>query len=220
MPGPLSLPSRFARLRPRLPDAGKSRKLLPLVYRRLSSRFFRRDPETLARALLGKRLVCGGRSGLIVETEAYLGPQDRASHARFGKTRRNAVMFGPGGVSYVYLCYGIYELFNVVAGSDGDPGAVLVRALALAPEQGSDHRVAQGPGKLTRALGITRAHSGIELAASDELFIAAGRRVAASEVAAGPRIGVDYAGDWALAPLRFWLAEHPAVSGPSRRRNR
>lgn len=184
---------------------------------RLTGRFYRRDPETLARALLGTLLVHGDRAGMIVETEAYLGPDDAASHARFGVTRRNAVMFGPGGVTYVYLCYGMYNLFNVVAGRDGEAGAVLVRALAPARGVDDDPRVARGPGKLTRALGITRAHTGIDLGASDSIYLERGKRVPADRVAVGPRVGVDYAGDWARAPLRFWIDGHPAVSGKPKR---
>ncbi len=186
------------------------------VNARLAGRFYRRDPETLARSLLGALLVHGDRAGMIVETEAYLGPDDAASHARFGQTKRNAVMFGPGGVSYVYLCYGMYDLFNVVAGRDGEAGAVLVRALAPARGLDDDPKVARGPGKLTRALGITRAHTGLDLGTSDEVYLERGRRIAPERVAVGPRVGVDYAGDWAGAPLRFWIDGHPAVSGKRR----
>jgi DNA-3-methyladenine glycosylase len=166
----------------------------------------------VARALLGKRLVHGDRAGIIVETEAYQGPEDRASHARFGPTRRNQVMFGPGGVSYVYLCYGVHELFNVVAGPDGSPGAVLVRALE--PHHGlpDDPGCARGPGKLTRALAISRDHNGVDLTASPRLTITHGRTVRPAQIAVGPRVGVDYAGDWAAAPLRFWVDGSPAVS--------
>jgi DNA-3-methyladenine glycosylase len=179
---------------------------------RLSPRFFARGSEVLARALLGKTLVCGERAGLVVETEAYLGPDDLASHARFGKTGRNAVMFGPGGVAYVYLCYGIHEMFNVVSGPDGRAGAVLVRALEPVRGVGGGARAASGPGKLTRALGITRRHNGADLTRSDQIFLAAGSRVAPGRIARGPRVGVDYAGDWARAPLRFWIDGHPSVS--------
>lgn len=180
--------------------------------RRLSARFFCQPSEALARALLGKTLVHAGRSGTIVETEAYLGPEDLASHARFGPTARNRVMFGPGGVAYVYLCYGVHEMLNVVSGRDGEPGAVLVRALEPGAGLGSDPSVARGPGKLTRALGLSRAHNGIDLRGDPRLFIAGGRRVRDPDVATGPRIGVAYAGAWAGAPLRFWIAGHPAVS--------
>jgi DNA-3-methyladenine glycosylase len=182
------------------------------VARRLGRRFYRRPSPELARALLGKRLWHRGRAGVIVETEAYLGPEDAASHARFGVTRRNAVMFGEAGFSYVYLCYGMYDLFNVVAGRDGQPGAVLIRALA--PDRGlpDDPKVARGPGKLTRALGITRAHTALDLCAADDLYITDGLRLAPAAIATGPRIGVDYAGDWAREPLRFWVRDHASVS--------
>jgi DNA-3-methyladenine glycosylase len=189
-----------------------------LAGRRLGARFYRRPPEVVARALLGKVLVHGDRAGIIVETEAYQGPEDRASHARFGPTDRNRVMFGPGGVTYVYLCYGMYDLFNVVAGPDGAPGAVLVRALE--PHRGlpDDPACARGPGKLTRALAISRDHNGLDLTASGRLTITRGRTVPRDRVAVGPRVGVDYAGDWAEAPLRFWIDGSPAVSKhPGRR---
>jgi DNA-3-methyladenine glycosylase len=184
----------------------------PFLVARLSQRFFARRSDAVARALLGKTLVCGDRAGVIVETEAYLGPDDLASHARFGKTERNAVMFGPGGVAYVYLIYGMYDMFNVVAGPDGQPGAVLVRALEPARGMTGGASAARGPGKLTRALGISRQHNGTDLCRSPDLFVAGGARVAPGRVACGPRIGIDYAGDWARAPLRFWIDGHPAVS--------
>jgi DNA-3-methyladenine glycosylase len=189
-------------------------------YKRLPARFFTQPSAELARGLLGKALVHGNRAGIIVETEAYLGVDDLASHARFGPTGRNQVMFGPGGVAYVYLCYGVHELFNVVSGPAGEPGAVLVRALEPGPGLGTDPAVARGPGKLTRALGITRAHNGIDLRGHPDLFIAEvrdGRVVTPAEIAVGPRIGVAYAGAWAEAPLRFWIHGHPAVSRPPRR---
>jgi DNA-3-methyladenine glycosylase len=180
---------------------------------RLSRRFFTRSSEVVARALLGKVLVCGRRAGMVVETEAYLGPDDKASHARFGPTSRNAVMFGPGGVSYVYLIYGMYDMFNVVTGRDGEGQAVLVRAALPARGIDGGPGAAAGPGKLCRAFGISRArHHGVDLTASSDLFLAPGARVATERVARGPRVGVDYAGEWAAAPLRFWLDGHPAVS--------
>jgi DNA-3-methyladenine glycosylase len=156
--------------------------------------------------------VHGDRAGRIVEAEAYLGPDDLASHARFGRTARNAVMFGPGGRAYVYLCYGIHEMFNVVAGVDGEAGAVLIRALEPVAGIDGGAGAARGPGKLTRALGITREHNGADLSADPRLYIAAGAPVAAERIAVGPRVGVDYAGAWIEAPLRFWVAGHPSVS--------
>ena len=168
----------------------------------------------LARALLGKQLVHRDRRGTIVETEAYLGPEDAASHARFGITRRNAVMYGPGGVAYVYLCYGVHEMFNVVSGREGVPGAVLVRAIELAPIGAhADASLGRGPGKLTRALGVSREHTGVDLASDRGLYVAAGRRVRADDIAVGPRVGINYAGDWIDAPLRFWIAGNECVSG-------
>jgi len=124
------------------------------------------------------------------------------------------VMFGPGGVAYVYLIYGMYDMFNVVTGPPGRAQAVLVRALEPARGIDGGAAAARGPGKLTRALGISRHHNGTDLVRSPELFVAAGARVGAERIACGPRIGVDYAGDWARAPLRFWLDGHPSVSRP------
>lgn len=179
--------------------------------RRLRAAWFHRDPPTVARALLGCALVHGDRAAMIVETEAYLGPDDLASHARFGPTSRTSVMFGPGGVSYVYLCYGMHQMFNIVTGKAGQPGAVLVRAAAPLAGLPDDPGVLRGPGKLTRALAIGRAQDRVPLV-DDTLFVARHRRIAAAAIAVGPRIGVDYAGAWAARPLRFWIAGHPSVS--------
>lgn len=183
----------------------------PRILTRLPTTFFRRDARVVARALIGCALVHGDRAGLIVETEAYLGPTDAASHARFGPTARTSVMFGPGGVSYVYLCYGVHEMFNIVTGNEGDGQAVLIRAVAPHVGLPDDPRVGRGPGKVTRALGLSRAHDRRDLATGD-LYVARGVTVAPKAVAKGPRIGVDYAGDWADKPFRFWWKDHPAVS--------
>jgi DNA-3-methyladenine glycosylase len=182
--------------------------LAALRARRVPLAALRRDPRVVARALLGCALVHRGRAGVIVETEAYLGPEDRASHARFGPTARAAVMFGPGGVSYVYLCYGVHEMFNIVTGDDGAAGAVLVRALAPLRGVSGDLR---GPGKLTRALRLGRRQGGVTLDGA-ALFVARWRRVPAAAIGVGPRIGVAYAGRWAAAPLRFVIAGHPSLS--------
>lgn len=177
---------------------------------RLAPSWYERSSDAVARGLIGCALVHGDRAGMIVEAEAYLGPHDKASHARFGPTDRTRVMFGPGGVSYVYLCYGVHEMFNVVAGPDGFGSAVLIRAVAPLVALGDDARVGRGPGKVTRALALDRRHTGVRLD-GDELFIAKHRRP--RRIAVGPRIGVDYAGAWAAEPLRFWWPEHRAVSG-------
>ncbi len=179
--------------------------------RRLPLRWYRRDTAAVARALIGCALIHGARAAMIVETEAYLDGEDAASHARFGPTARTAVMFGPGGVSYVYLCYGVHEMFNVVTGPDGAAGAVLIRAAAPLIGLPADDAIARGPGKLTRALALSRRDDRRPLD-GDALFIARWRRVAARAIARTPRIGVAYAGRWARAPLRFTLAGHPAVS--------
>ena len=125
-------------------------------------------------------------------------------------------MFGPGGVAYVYLCYGVHEMFNIVAHRASAPaGAVLLRAIAPLVGLGDDERVGRGPGKLTRALGLTRAHTGRSLD-GDALFVARWKPVPRKLIAVGPRVGVDYAGEWAAAPLRFALDGHRAVSkGPA-----
>jgi DNA-3-methyladenine glycosylase len=176
---------------------------------RLPQKFFARDAKRVARALIGCALVHDGRAGMIVETEAYVGPHDLACHARFGSTPRTSVMFGPGGVAYVYLCYGIHQMFNVVTGPEGDGEAVLVRAIAPLHGLPDDAKVGRGPGKVTRALAINRSHDRRDLA-SGSLFVARYRKTRL--LASGPRIGVDYAGEWADKPLRFWWRDHPAVS--------
>jgi len=167
--------------------------------------WYARDVETVARELIGCRLVHGKRAGIIVETEAYRGPEDGASHARFGPTARTAVMFGKGGVAYVYLCYGIHEMFNIVTGVEGQGQAVLIRAVAM-PD---DDALGRGPGKVTKALAIDRSHDRRDLTRG-ALYVAPGETPPA--VKAGPRVGVDYAGEWANKPFRYWWADHPAVS--------
>lgn len=188
--------------------------------------FYQRDTTTVARELLGKRLCRqlpdGTRlSGHIVETEAYLGHDDPACHSYGGRhTPRTATMYAAGGVAYVYLIYGMYHCLNAVTRGEGEPEAVLIRALA--PEQGQAYWQARfprlkpaqwlsGPGRLCRALAIDKAQNGLSLR-SDELWIEAGRPVAAAQVVAAPRIGVDYAGLAAAWPLRFYLRDEPAVS--------
>src|SRR6476660_2042095 len=112
---------------------------------RLPPSFFQRDAATVARALLGCAIVHRRRAGMIVETEAYQGPDDLASHARFGPTARTSVMFGPGGVSYVYLCYGVHQMFNIVTGPEGAGQAVLIRAIAPLVGLPADPSVGRGP---------------------------------------------------------------------------
>ncbi len=190
---------------------------------RLPAEWFRRDVVTVARDLIGTALVHGTRAGVIVETEAYLGPEDLASHTRFGITARNSVMFGPGGVAYVYLCYGIHEMFNIVTGEDGQGQAVLIRAIAPYAGLADDPKIGRGPGKVTKALDLDRSRHDRKSLAKGSLFVASHverpalaswAKVPARAVASGPRIGVDFAGDdWKARPLRFWWKDHPSVSG-------
>jgi DNA-3-methyladenine glycosylase len=174
--------------------------------------FYDRDAETVARELLDKRLahrVDGVlRVGRIVETEAYLGPHDLASHSSRGRTARTEVMFGPPGHAYVYLIYGMHNCLNVVTEAAGRAAAVLIRALEPVENiEGST----KGPGLLCRALGIDRSLNGADLLGPD-LFVAAPARPASFDIVARPRIGVDYAGEWAARPLRFYIAGNPHIS--------
>jgi DNA-3-methyladenine glycosylase len=166
--------------------------------------------------LLGAYLVHalpdGVRAGRIVETEAYIGQNDLACHASRGRTARTAPMFGPPGHAYVYLVYGMHYLINVVTEREGFPAAVLLRSLEPVPPLTAS---TTGPGRLCRALGIDARHNGADLTAGP-LYLAAGASVR-GRVVAGPRVGVDYAGAWALKPWRFYEAASPWVSRAPRR---
>jgi len=190
-----------------------------IVDRPLALDFYRRaDVVRISRDLLGQYLftrIGGGpvTGGRIVETEAYAGVTDRASHA-YGsrRTRRTAVMYEAGGVAYVYLCYGLHALFNIITSVEGEPLAVLVRALE--PTHGIpcmlrrrrksrlDRTLAAGPGNLSQALGITLRHSGQSLL-GNEIWLEQGMALRPAEVVASARIGVDYAGPDAQRPWRF-----------------
>ena len=146
--------------------------------------------------------------------EAYVGTQDLASHASKGRTNRTGVMFGPPGHVYVYLIYGMYNCFNVVTDSDGEAGAILVRALE--PGLGVVQRT-DGPGRLCRALDITRAHNGLDVT-TGPIWIERRPGPPVEEIATSPRIGVDYAGEWASRPYRFYLPSSRHVSARSKTR--
>ena len=178
----------------------RSRRVLPRA-------FYARPAEALARDLLGKYLVRRHAAGRIVEVEAYVGPEDLACHAAKGLTPRTRVMFGPPGHAYVFLVYGMHHCFNVVCERPGFPAAVLVRALE--PAEGVELPT-DGPGKLSKALGITLADNTLDLL-GDTVWIE-DRGGPAAEVAVTPRIGVDYAGEWAAAPLRFVDRKSPWLS--------
>ena len=172
--------------------------------------FYAQDAETVARALLGATLVFGERRARVVETEAYVGVHDLACHAAKGRTGRTEVMFGPPGHAYVYLIYGMYDLLNVVTGGEGDAEAVLIRAAEPLTDRVTGVTAkTDGPGKLTRALGITRAHNRHDLL-SPPLTFAEG--APPETVVTTTRVGVDYAGIWKDAPLRFYDADSRFVS--------
>lgn len=175
--------------------------------RKLPRSFYDRDTVIVARDLLGKYLIHGGRVGRIVEVEAYVGPQDRASHSSRGRTARNAPMFGPPGFAYVYLIYGMYWCMNVVTEREGHASAVLLRAVE--PVAGISGKTS-GPGLLCRSMGIDRRLNGHDLL-SGEFYIAAGAP-ADYRIVKRPRIGVDYAGAWARRHLRFYIAGSQFVS--------
>jgi DNA-3-methyladenine glycosylase len=179
--------------------------------------FFARPAAELAPDLIGKILV--HRLGpaqpplraRIIETEAYVGPHDLASHSSKGRTARTEVMFGPAGHAYVYFIYGMHEMFNIVAATPGDAQAVLLRAAE--PLDGW-HADLTGPGRLARAMQITRAaHNGLDLTTSNVLVLQ-DNPTDRPRVLVTRRIGVDYARDWKDAMLRFLDADSPAVSKP------
>jgi DNA-3-methyladenine glycosylase len=180
--------------------------------------FYARAAETVARELLGKVLVLRQADGTtrkarITETEAYVGEHDLASHSSKGRTARNEAMFGPPGRAYVYLVYGMHHCLNVVTGEVGEGQAVLLRAAE--PLDGWDVDL-RGPGRLARAFGLTREHDKADLV-HGALRVHDGPPPARVEASA--RIGVEYAKDWARAPLRFHDAASPHVSRrPSARR--
>jgi DNA-3-methyladenine glycosylase len=197
--------------------------------KKLDHSFYRRNNVVrIARELLGKILITkfNGQitSGRIVETEAYAGQQDRASHAYKGRrTKRTEIMYGEGGVTYIYLCYGIHHLFNVVTNKKEIPHAVLIRALE--PLEGvdtmlkrtgklaRDYSLTRGPGNVSKALGLFAIHSGKNLL-QDEVFIADdGFKPAANEIEISKRIGVEYAKEDAALPYRFSLKGNGYVSG-------
>jgi DNA-3-methyladenine glycosylase len=189
------------------------------------------DVVHLAKSLIGKYLftfIDGVTTGgYIVETEAYNGVIDRASHSYGNRiTPRTKTMFMQGGIAYVYLCYGIHEMFNVVTSGEGQPHAILIRAIQ--PTEGVDEmlfrrsmdklkpNITQGPGSVARALGISRAINAISLQ-SDTLWIEdRGLTFTDEQIAAMPRVGVDYAGEDALLPYRFYVKGNPYVSKPNK----
>ena len=188
--------------------------------------YTRADVLEVARDLLGKKLIVparnGGRvAGIIVETESYRGPEDRASHAYGGRrTNRTETMYGVGGTAYVYFVYGMYNQFNVVTNVENVPHAVLVRALE--PVEGlnmmrrrrqgrSEYELTSGPGRLCLAMGIDRGLDKGDLL-GERVWIEEGVSISPRQIARGPRVGIDYAEKWVTKPWRFWIKDNPFVS--------
>jgi DNA-3-methyladenine glycosylase len=177
--------------------------------------FYARPAAELSPALIGTVLVHRTNDRLlrarIVETEAYIGTHDLAAHSSKGRTRRTEIMFGPAGYAYVYFIYGMHEMFNIVASGAGDGQAVLIRAAEPLNEWDAN---LSGPGRLARAMQITRADNGIDLT-GDKLFLMHGDSSDPKpRIVRTARVGVDYAGEWKHALLRFYDANSPAVSKP------
>lgn len=195
---------------------------------KLSLAFYEREDVILvAKELLGKVLVTQkGKeytSGIIIETEAYTGENDKAAHVYGGKrTKRTETMYGEAGHAYIYLCYGIHHMLNVVTNKKEMPNAVLIRALE--PLEGIDlmlqrrrkkmldNSLTRGPGSLCGALGIHYCQDGVPLCGNEIWIEDRGIKVPENHILSGPRIGVDYAGEDAQLPYRFWLKDNPFVS--------
>ncbi|MBD0297258.1 MAG: DNA-3-methyladenine glycosylase [Flavisolibacter sp.] len=198
------------------------------VHKKLPLRFYLRDDVVqIAKDLLGKVLVTNWNnertSGRIVETEAYAGTIDKASHAYKGRTKRTEVMYGEGGRAYVYLCYGIHQMFNIVVNRQEVPHAILIRAvepiegidimLQRTGKKVLDETLTRGPGNVGKAFGFHTSQCGVSLQ-SDELYITDdGYQIKEHSIASSPRIGVAYAGADALLPYRFYLKGNKYVSG-------
>jgi len=198
--------------------------------KRLPREFYTRsDVLEVARDLLGKKLVVPGKNGarvagIIVETEAYRGPEDRASHAYNGRrTNRTETMYGIGGTAYVYFVYGMYNQFNVVTNVADTPHAILVRAVE--PSEGleimrrrrqgrSEYELTSGPGRLCLAMGIDRTLDKADLLGG-RVWIEEAASFSPRQIARGPRVGIDYAEEWVGKPWRFWVRDNPFVSKPN-----
>lgn len=195
---------------------------------RLDRQFFtRKDTLRVARDLLGKLLVVPGRdgkriSGMITETEAYLGEADKAAHSYGGRrTERNEITYAEGGHVYVFFVYGMYHQLNLVTGLAEYPHVVLIRGLepvegieVMRARRGTmkDTNLTSGPGKLCIALDITRELNGEDLTTSDRIWVEKFRRIKTTDIASGPRVGIDYAEEFVGMPWRFWLRNSQYVS--------
>lgn len=195
------------------------------------SYYLNQDVIFLAKDLLGKVLYTSINgeitAGIIVETEAYFGMQDKASHAYGGRrTNRTETLYGEGGISYVYLCYGIHYLFNIVSSVKDEPHAVLIRAVEpLRGKEIMERRrnmpatkaaISSGPGSAAKALGIDRSFNEKDLTGEEIWIEDHGIRYTDNDIAATPRVGVGYAQEDALLPWRFFIRGNKYVSKPNK----
>ena len=196
--------------------------------RKLPLSFYLRDDVLLiAKELLGKVLVTKYNniltSGRIVETEAYKGETDKASHASKGRTGRTEIMFAEGGRSYIYLCYGIHQMFNIVTNEEGMPDAILIRAVE--PLEGInnmlqrtgktkvDKTLTSGPGNVGKAFGFHTSQTGQSITGNEVYIADDGFRIDETQIISSPRIGVSYAGEHAALHYRFYIKDNLYVSG-------
>jgi len=183
--------------------------------KRLGKNFYQRDTLRVAQGLLGKYIVRKWRGreikGKIVETEAYIGPQDKASHAFGGKvTSRNKAVYLPGGYIYIYLVYGIYWQLNISTSFSGKPECVLIRALEPV---GRKERIASGPGKLCRYLKLNKSFYGEDLTKSKRIWLEDwGEKIKRNNIIQKERIGINYAQEWAKKPWRFYIQNNMFIS--------
>lgn len=186
---------------------------VPRTVERFDRSFFARDARRVARGLLGARLVHataeGDLVGIVVETEAYRGPDDRACHARFGRTEARRHLFAGPGTAYLFRVYGMHLCFNVTCLAEGAGHAVLIRGVEVAGGRGS------GPGLVTRALRLGPEHAGIDLVSDARVHFGVGDGPK-GRIVVTPRVGVAYAGEDADAPLRFFVEGSPGVSRPAK----
>lgn len=196
--------------------------------KKLPAQFYERtDVVLIAKELIGKIIVTKFddlvTSGRIVETEAYIGITDRASHSFGGKrTARNEHMYGAAGIAYVYICYGMHHLFNIVSNAKDVPDAILIRAvepiegidimLTRAGKSKAGNTLTKGPGNAAKALGISKLHSGINLLQEEIYIVDDGFTIAETLIGVSRRIGIEGSGDAALLPYRFYVKGNPFVS--------
>jgi len=202
---------------------------MPNSHKLTQSYFLNSDVVSLAKQLLGCYIhtqINGNYcSGIITETEAYAGKNDKACHAHLGRfTERTKVMYENGGIAYVYLCYGIHHLFNIVTNTAGNADAILIRAAE--PTEGVEHmlerrnklkltpQLTAGPGNFSKAFGITKQHNGLTVT-EHQIWLSQGTSITEKDIVETTRIGIDYAEEDALLPWRFYLKENKFVSKKS-----